>query len=991
MPTTLVLVSQLSDTRDRELARARAETHQAAALVAAGQANLLESIRATVATFALTNRARAPLSDECDELAAEVVAATPILQNISVALSDGSIPCSGISLPEGLNVSDRGWFARVRDEQRFIVGDFIISRADGKPTIAAAVPVFAVDGTLVGFAAAGVDLTGMSELLKVADLPSGAAATVVDSSGIIVARWPDPESWIGKTVPDSPLVAAILSGAAGADSLVGVDGVERVYAFAQVGDPAASSLRVSVGVSRDTILEPIEATFQASMTALLGASVVATALALLGIRLLVLRPVGRLIGATRRVEAGDLTARAGNVGGGEVGELAGTFDSMAVALERRTHDLEATVVARTSDLVAALDEARDLYEQAPVGYHSLDPEGRVARVNATELAWLGYDQAFMIGRPFSEFLTDEGRQQFAVEFPAFLESGTVHDLRYDLVRADGSRLPVRLSATAVRDAGGRFLQSRTVVEDISERQQAEQWSAELFDSFSSPVTIYDPVRDETGAVVDYVRVYVNPRTATLLGRPLDALLGTRIRTTPRPGDPINVVVEALTRVLETGVPEALPDLEVLDAATGQQVILALQVNRLGSRVAQVSRDVTLDRTAEREVTAAREAAEAADRAKTEFLARMSHELRTPLNAIIGFGQLLELDHLPARQHEAVSQILRGGRHLLELINEVLDISRIEAGQLSISTEPVSLAKTIGDLVELIEPIASERGVHVDATALPGGAYVMADRHRLRQVVLNILSNAVKYNRPDGTITLTALGVEGPQGERHLRVNFTDQGRGIDPAMIERVFAPFDRLGEERGGVEGTGLGLALCKALIEAMGGRIGVESTPGIGSTFWISLPLTVTPTLAEPASGTPEPATAVASGPLKTLLYIEDNPSNFLLVERALERRPGYRLLAAMLGQLGIDLAREHRPDVVLLDLHLPDISGEDVLGQLRADPATRDMAIIVLSAEASSKVRDRLMALGATDYLAKPIDLAEFYRVVDAAAMRGPAAGA
>jgi len=360
---------------------------------------------------------------------------------------------------------------------------------------------------------------------------------------------------------------------------------------------------------------------------------------------------------------------------------------------------------------------------------------------------------------------------------------------------------------------------------------------------------------------------------------------------------------------------------------------------------------------------------------------MSHELRTPLNAVIGFDQLLELDDLTRHQRESVSQILSGGRHLLDLINEVLDISRIESGQMPLSVEPVSLREAIRDITALMAPLAEIAQVQLEPAGLPQEAYVLADRQRLRQVLLNLLSNAVKYNRRGGSVILLAEPVAGPDGTDHLQVRVTDQGPGIEPAMRDRVFAPFDRLGAERSGVEGTGLGLALSKALVEAMGGSIGVDSERGKGSTFWFSLPLT------SPAAIRERPDDHELRGPStgedslqRTILYIEDNPSNLWLVERALERRSDFRLIAAMLGGLGIELATQHQPDLILLDLHLPDMSGEEVLAKLHGEPATATIPIIVLSAEATASMRERLLAMGATDYLAKPIDLRELYRILD-----------
>jgi signal transduction histidine kinase/CheY-like chemotaxis protein len=376
--------------------------------------------------------------------------------------------------------------------------------------------------------------------------------------------------------------------------------------------------------------------------------------------------------------------------------------------------------------------------------------------------------------------------------------------------------------------------------------------------------------------------------------------------------------------------------------------------------------------------AARVAGEEADRAntaKSEFLSRMSHELRTPLNAVLGFGQLLEVDHLTEDQHQNVEQILKGGRHLLQLINEVLDIARIESGRISLSMEPVPVGETVIDAVSLIEPLAAERAVSLHAEVSSGIEYVMADRQRMKQVLLNLLSNAVKYNRQGGTVTLRCIwGVADT-----IRIEVQDDGPGISEEGLRRLFVPFDRLGAEESGVEGTGLGLALSKRLAEAMAGTLEVESTPGRGSTFSLSLPTAESPDQRshadeQIASGRPDRGAESA-----TLLYIEDNSANLKLIDRVMAGQPAYRLLSAMLGGLGLDLARQHHPDLILLDLNLPDMSGSDVLRHLENDPRTRDIPVIVISADATRDRVEKLLAAGARAYLTKPLDIRELLEVV------------
>ncbi|MCK6538966.1 MAG: ATP-binding protein [Anaerolineales bacterium] len=389
----------------------------------------------------------------------------------------------------------------------------------------------------------------------------------------------------------------------------------------------------------------------------------------------------------------------------------------------------------------------------------------------------------------------------------------------------------------------------------------------------------------------------------------------------------------------------------------------------------LSHDITERKRAEAE-RLAREIAEQASRAKSEFLSRMSHELRTPLNAILGFAQLMMMDEMKPEHERGTKQIYKSGRHLLDLVNEVLDIARIEAGRMHISPEPVHLEEAIHEVVELIRPMAEARRLSLHLK-IPSSkdVFVLADRQRLKQVLLNLLANAVKYNREGGRITVTAsLNIEG-----RLRLQVRDSGVGIPPEKMTRLFIPFDRLGSETEDQEGTGLGLALSRGLVEAMGGRIGAESILGVGSVFWIELKL-VTERLKEVIlAEVDENLTERMRAGRGVVLYVEDNLANINLVEAIMERLPGVKLMAAMQGRLALSLANEHQPDLILLDLHLPDIHGAEVLHWLKADPATRHIPVIVISADATSSKIEELRNLGAHNYLTKPIDVKEFLKVI------------
>jgi signal transduction histidine kinase/CheY-like chemotaxis protein len=396
---------------------------------------------------------------------------------------------------------------------------------------------------------------------------------------------------------------------------------------------------------------------------------------------------------------------------------------------------------------------------------------------------------------------------------------------------------------------------------------------------------------------------------------------------------------------------------------------------------QLNAEIEERQKAEEALVVARMDAERANHAKSEFLSRMSHELRTPMNSILGFAQLMESDDrepLPVPHRESLQHILRGGRHLLGLINEVLDLARIESGRMTLSPEPVPVAPFVRDALSMIRPLAQTHRVRITNRIEESPIVrIQADPNRLKQILLNLLSNAVKYNREGGLVTVEAF----ERGDGRLRLSVTDTGPGIAADQQALIFEPFHRLGADKLPIEGSGIGLTISRKLTEAMGGSLGLTSTPGLGSCFYIDLPLS-TPS-NESAAPAVLPSEIPAPNPAaqeSTVLYIEDDLANLTLVQHILSRRPGIRLYSAPQGTLGLDLARTHHPNLILLDIHLPDLNGRQVFQKLQEDPATRASPVVVVSASAMPSEINAMLQAGAARYLTKPLDIPLFLQTLD-----------
>ena len=610
-----------------------------------------------------------------------------------------------------------------------------------------------------------------------------------------------------------------------------------------------------------------------------------------------------------------------------------------------------------------------------------DLEGVITIWNGGAEQIFGYRADEAIGQPIAMLQPDPSRDFEKVL--AGVRAG--ENVKLDEAvrrRKDGTLVEVSITVSPVTDDVGNVTGLGAVVSDITRRKEAERerelvmaelqdaqhlarigswrrnlatsevtWSDQLYEIFGRDPAA-GPASGET--LLPYVhpedRERVVEAVASTPGAPHTFELEFRIRT--EQGD---------ERVVHT---RGQPDPARPDSYFG------------------TSQDVTAERRAEREraeLLRASTRADAANRAKSEFLARMSHELRTPLNSIIGFGQLLELDDLNDGQREYVDYILRGGRHLLQLINEVLDITSVESGRLAISPEPVQLTELTHEAVALVAPIAREREVtiNLDVTGLGDDSHALADRNRLKQVLLNLLSNAIKYNRPGGRVAVSFARVDE---HGRVRIAIADTGIGFRPEHLADLFQPFERLGADQIGIEGTGLGLALSKGLAEAMGGTIAAESEPGAGSTFVVELAAADRPGREDRTDAGRDVALEprVQQPRRWRILYTEDNLSNLALVERVLRRYAGVELIAAMKGSLGLELASQHHPNLVILDIHLPDMSGLEVLQHLRGEHP--DLPVVVVTADATPHQAEAARRLGATEYLTKPLDVRGFLAAIN-----------
>jgi len=603
----------------------------------------------------------------------------------------------------------------------------------------------------------------------------------------------------------------------------------------------------------------------------------------------------------------------------------------------------------------------------------VDADGKFIHVNAAFNKLLGWNTDELIGQSYTRLIHPDDLEHVTRGFdPVGGVTPTEVEMELRELCRDGS---FRWMKWTIRREGGFHY---AVGHDITLRK--ETMSA-LADSIAKSRAIFDAAVDSI-IVLDenLVVVEASPSNEGFFSFSKEATEGMYALDFVHPDDHADVI-DAFNRGFENN--------EVITVryrglhTNGQWVAIEsrgrsirdAQGNPTGAVI--ISRDVTKVVEAQRVLEDAKAEAVLANVAKSEFMSRMSHELRTPLNSVLGFAQILQMEMTSNDQLELLGYIVKSGGYLLELINEVLDISRVETGSIAVELELVSVNDLVASCVEFVLPQAGESGIEI-VNQCGEDFRVRADPYRLEQVLVNLLTNAIKFNHLGGTVTLTSRELEG-----RMRLSVTDTGPGVAPQLHDRLFAPFDRLDAESKGIDGTGLGLALSKGLVEAFGGSLGVDSTVGEGSTFWMELLVATTSQSfndTDTLDLTSSAEESLTSTRETTLLYIEDNVGNVRLIERLLIHRPNIRLVTTMLGREGFALAESHRPDLILLDVHLPDLPGIDVLAQLKSDERTSDIPVVMLSADASQEQIRRFDEAGARDYLTKPLDLQVFLTLLD-----------
>ncbi len=980
-----------------ERARAEGVVRARAAQVVEDTTQVVTKARRLLAFLASRPEVRSSDRAACTALLRDMVQIEPAFANAGLADAGGVPVCASLSqggqLPK--SVTDRLWFQRAIASREVVVGAPITGQIVGRPTLGLAQSVFDDRGTRVGVLLVSLDLLALSNLWQRLELPPDSAVVLQDTAGRMLARHPDPQRWIGHDASRT-LAAFRIANPSGQGVYEGIDGVRRVYAVLPM--PALDAW-VVVGIPEGAVLAPVRTVLRDGLLRL-AIGLLAALVAVLALARRLAAPVEQFGRTAARVADGDIGVRADEDVPAELRAVALEFNRMLdvrAAVEHRLRESLARFELAVStgnvwswhdgapgiELPAAIVESLGLQPRPPATAED------TAGAAAAHESWL-------------DWVDERDREPLRDAVRRLVQRREPLDHEFRVRDAAGELRWLYVRGHAVWNDAGRAIELVGTVFDVTARRRTERLLHERDQQLAGIVeTAMDAII--TIDVGQRIRVF-NEAACRMFG--LEAAQAI--------GQPLERFIPGAARAAHAGHVRAFAglggphaqrmaprrDLRAL-RADGREFPIEASISRLGDGDGVLMTAVVRDLSDVHEAQHAREAqvaAEAASRAKSDFVADIGHELRTPLNALLGFVQLVgndRVDPVSERHRRQLDHAGDAGRHLLGLIDDLLDLSRIEAGRLSVQSMPVALGAVLDAAVALSQEAARQYRVtlvppHRDGDGDGGGSgdgdgagpWVWGDAARLRQVLINLLSNAAKYNRPGGSVELAVSRA----GER-VQVDVIDNGIGMDAAQRERLFRRFDRLGREGGDVRGTGIGLVLTRQLVEHMHGTIEVESQPGRGTRVRVSLVAAQAP--AEVSAGPAAPRAGNGAAPALggRVLYIEDEPVNRLLVAEFLRGSPAVVLECAPTGAEGLSRARAQRPDLILLDRGLPDTDGLQVLAELRRDAATRDVPVVMLSASGDDTAVHDALAAGAAAYWTKPMDFGRFEAQLQAY-LRAPA---
>jgi PAS domain S-box-containing protein len=1016
--------------RDHQVARDEAvRTVQTQALAAANQLDdVFDRSERLLVYVASQAESGLPSAPQCGDFIRGLQAVAKPIANVGVVTLRGDVICSSLKGPSAANanVSAAAWFQQAAATDGFVLSKPLLGRVSDKWVVMLSMAARDAAGHKNAVAGLSLDLDDIGLLVAWAGSPVGGTLAIVDKDSTFMYRAPDNRQWTGKTTPALALVRAV-GGRTGTYTARGADDVERIFAFAATSH---HELTVVAGI-------PVEVAFAKSGTLIRQGTLIAAAITLFAALVAyatarsLARPVRSLASTVRNNAGGGTQARADESLPGEFGLLAAEVNTMLEALSRSEARAEASehaalrlarfykALSDTNQAIVRLARPHELFETicrvcVDSGQASMAWVGELRAGKLVPVAWGGPARQYT-----DSFESEIGTQGPSPNGPSMtaalagqvcVANDFLNDPRTLPWRRHAAPFGVRASIAVPFQHGGvvggtlnlyatevgffdeqlvELLQEMATdlafaLDNIERIEAHERAVLQIAKRDAQLSGIVESVADAIISVDASHRIVVfNEAAVRMFGVPAAQASGQELnRFIPgRYREMHDLHLDTFAK----GASDARPmgcqrDLKGL-RCDGTEFPLVASISRTGQDgdvlMTAVVRDITGERAAEHVRLAAAEA-QAANRAKTAFLSRMSHELRTPLNAVLGFTQLLQEDakgRLNKREQHRLDLVFLAGVQMQALLDDVLDVSRIESGNMALAIRDVHLRNLLEGVMRMCEVAARAARVKLRLRyASDGPIDLRTDPVRLRQVMLNLLTNAIKYNRPGGSVSLSVEAVDGA-----VRITVADTGLGMSREQLAELFQPFNRLGREQSDISGTGLGMSLARQLVELMGGSIDVASEVGSATVVRVQLPMArqpeTLPTKADSGASTPPRLGDAGREPSGVILYIEDNAVNVLLVEQILGRWPDVRLVIAEDGRTGIQQALLLKPDVVLLDMGLPDMSGLEVLKTLRSDPRTSDLCIVALSGSAMQEEVSAALAAGAQEYWTKPIVIQPF----------------